>query len=367
MFTRLTLCLLLAVPVVASAQESALPVISEVLDNPAGTQITINGTGFGTGTPVVNLAGTKLTVVKTSNTAIVAALPAGTAAGSYFLTVTNSATHLFGLFSAAIPPAIGPIGAAGPAGPQGAQGPVGAPGATGATGPAGAAGPTGPIGLRGATGAAGPAGQTGPTGPAGATGLNGATGAQGPQGPAGATGAAGTAGIAGPTGPQGPSGSTGPEGTSIATQVYSANISFPESTIENMETSRIQDSYASASVIGGSVATQFSDGDVMVSDLYNEVGFPNAVTVPNTCNISNFIFQLSGPQAPQDVGILYLLNGPSTTSNALLSCSIPSTGNPVCGAPSGPVMAGQQLVLAFFLGDASSYLNDTALVSFTCQ
>lgn len=364
MFTRLTLCLLLAVPVVASAQESALPVISEVLDNPAGTQITINGTGFGTGTPVVNLAGTKLTVVKTSNTAIVAALPAGTAAGSYFLTVTNSATHLFGLFSAAIPPAIGPIGAAGPAGPQGAQGPAGAPGATGATGPAGAAGPTGPIGLQGATGAAGPAGQTGPTGPAGATGLNGATGAQGPQGPAGATGAAGTAGIAGTTGPQGPSGSTGPEGTSIATQVYSANISFPESTIDMMTESQvITAAYASGSVIGGSVATEFN-APYVAANGYND--FPDAVTVPNTCTISNFKFELSGPQAPDGNGTLYLLNGPSV-HDALLSCSIPKTGNPVCDAPSGPVMAGQQLVLAVFFPDPEAYLNDNALVSFTCQ
>ena len=65
-------------------------------------------------------------------------MPAGFAAGSYSLTVTNSNSQS-AAFSVTIG-AVGPTGPHGPAGPAGAQGPAGP---TGAQGPAGPQGPPG--------------------------------------------------------------------------------------------------------------------------------------------------------------------------------------------------------------------------------
>jgi hypothetical protein len=48
MFARLGLALLLAIPTTVMAADNSLPIVSEVTENTAGTQITIIGNGFGT-------------------------------------------------------------------------------------------------------------------------------------------------------------------------------------------------------------------------------------------------------------------------------------------------------------------------------
>ncbi|HWE84171.1 MAG TPA: IPT/TIG domain-containing protein [Terracidiphilus sp.] len=134
------------------------PVIMNVTENPAGTQITILGLEFGNPMPEVNLAGTSLTVTKSSSTSITATLPAGVAPGAYLLSVkTGRQPYQEAFFEAA-------LGQIGPAGSAGPQGPVGLPG------PIGYQGPQGPAGPQGATGATGPEGSTGPTGPTGPAG-----------------------------------------------------------------------------------------------------------------------------------------------------------------------------------------------------
>jgi hypothetical protein len=113
------------------------PTIVSAIVNSATKQITITGTSLtATGAPVVKLDSTTLTLVSSSSTRIVANLPAGLAAGTYRMTVSNgSATP--GVFDVTNGP-VGPQGPAGPAGPQGA---------TGATGPAGPQGPSGSLTL----------------------------------------------------------------------------------------------------------------------------------------------------------------------------------------------------------------------------
>jgi hypothetical protein len=182
--------LILASPAVLMAQESIIPLIYDTTVNTQQTQITINGTGFGTREPKVSLGTAQLTVTAHSDTRITATIPAATPAGAYLLTVQNGSTFLAALFTTTIGQ-IGPAGPAGLPGPAGAPGPAGPPGGVGPAGPAGAVGPAGPAG---AVGPAGPAGAVGPAGPAGAV---------GPAGPSGPTGATGTAGPAGPAGPAG--------------------------------------------------------------------------------------------------------------------------------------------------------------------
>ncbi|MGI8771111.1 MAG: tail fiber protein [Acidobacteriaceae bacterium] len=185
-----SLALLLATPAVVMAADTSLPIVSSVTENTAGTQIIVNGTGFGQRTPAVTLGGMTLTIVSSSNSTVTAQLPSGIGAGTYLLFLQNGGSHLFTLFTAA-------VGQTGPAGPQGPQGPQGLPGLQGPPGAPGAPG------LPGATGPAGPAGATGPIGPAGAA---------GPIGPIGPTGNTGPDGPAGPAGPQGQVGPTGAQG-----------------------------------------------------------------------------------------------------------------------------------------------------------
>jgi hypothetical protein len=89
------------------------------------------------------LGTTTLSIVSFTDTQIVASLPANEPAGSYSLSVTETATSTktttFGVT----------IGAVGPVGPQGL---AGLNGATGAQGPQGDTGPTGPTGPQGASG-----------------------------------------------------------------------------------------------------------------------------------------------------------------------------------------------------------------------
>ncbi|MGB6721241.1 MAG: IPT/TIG domain-containing protein, partial [Terracidiphilus sp.] len=111
---------LFACTTLVTAQETLLPIVANVTENTLGTQITINGTGFGTRVPKVSLGAAALTVTASTDTSITANLPTGIAPGAYLLTVQNAATHLAAIFEAAI----GQIGPAGPAGPAGAQGPA---------------------------------------------------------------------------------------------------------------------------------------------------------------------------------------------------------------------------------------------------
>jgi len=137
MFLRvLGICLLASATVGLPAQETILPIVSEVAENTAATQITIIGQGFGTATPKVTLGATSLAIVSATDTNITATIPIGTPAGSYLLTVQNTGSHLFGLFTAALGQ-IGPQGPAGAPGLPGLSGPAGPSGSTGAAGPAG--------------------------------------------------------------------------------------------------------------------------------------------------------------------------------------------------------------------------------------
>jgi hypothetical protein len=94
----------------------------------------------------VVFAHTALALVSFTNQKLVATLPAGFAAGSYSLTVTNSVPQT-GTFTVT-------LGAVGPTGPTGPQGPAGPAGPQGPAGPAGAQGPVGPAGPAGAPGTA---------------------------------------------------------------------------------------------------------------------------------------------------------------------------------------------------------------------
>lgn len=80
-------------------------------------QITITGANLlpATGSPMVYLDGSLLTLVSSGSTEIIADLPAGLTAGSYRLEI---GTSLFDVTNGAV----GPRGATGAAGPQGATG-----------------------------------------------------------------------------------------------------------------------------------------------------------------------------------------------------------------------------------------------------
>jgi uncharacterized membrane protein YgcG len=117
------------------------PVVQSVSIYTGTQQIFINGVRLSSPdfNAVVKLGASTLTLVSIDTTIIVAELPAGLAAGTYRLAVSNgSATP--GIFDVT-------YGAVGPAGPAGPAGPEGPKGATGATGPAGPQGPAATIKL----------------------------------------------------------------------------------------------------------------------------------------------------------------------------------------------------------------------------
>jgi hypothetical protein len=119
---QMMICLL-ALAICLPALAGAKPVIDAALPNYSTMHLTITGSGFGTGIPVVKLDGATLTVVSHSQTQIVTTLPA--ASGSFALTVeAGSATGTFDLS----------LGVTGPQGPQGVQGPQGAQGPQGPAG-----------------------------------------------------------------------------------------------------------------------------------------------------------------------------------------------------------------------------------------
>lgn len=139
------LILACATTAIAEDHDAHFPVILNVTENSAGTQITINGSHFGNSAAELWLGGTPLTSITWTDTSITANLPSGIAAGAYLLRVERDHPHMTGLFAADI----GQVGPAGPQGPQGIQGPMGPqgiPGPQGLTGPMGNPGPTGPAG-----------------------------------------------------------------------------------------------------------------------------------------------------------------------------------------------------------------------------
>jgi hypothetical protein len=143
----LTALLLLAPLCVFGAP--ANPVVQSGRINYTSNQVTLTGSNFQPekNAPSVLFDGANLKVYSSSNTQIVATLPANTPAGTFRLTVKDSLGNSsnFDLTYGATGPQ-GPIGPAGSAGPQGLMGNPGPAGPAGPTGPKGPAG--GPTFLR---------------------------------------------------------------------------------------------------------------------------------------------------------------------------------------------------------------------------
>ncbi len=383
---------LLAVPSIALAQESVLPLVSSVVENSAATQITVSGVGFGAAKPQVTLSGVSLAVVSSSDTSITAAVPAGLAPGSYLLVVTNSRTRLPGLFAASIgleQAAQGPAGPQGPAGSVGPAGPMGLQGTAGAQGPAGAAGAVGPAGTTGPVGPSGQAGATGPTGPAGTMGLAGpagSTGAIGPQGAVGATGpqglpgapgpqgslgppgapgpvgppgmvgAPGMQGAVGPTGATGPAGSRGPIGASI--QSWSSNNQLPATLVAN--------SFLIGSPLGFGPAQDVAQGALVSSVV---------LAVPQACSASNFTVHVLGARGQSSAYItLGAASQQQVADNSLgtvVSCELTANaGNPVSCTASGPGSIPEGSFLSIVVQgftNPSDFAGSNVLVDYQCQ
>ena len=140
----LAACLL--APEAATAQ-GQLAIHRAQVDEIAGT-ITVTGVQFGTGVPDVTFDGVPVFVTSHTPTEVVFALPAGTAPGTYRVTV---AQPLLGrMFMDDFDLTVGAEGEQGPPGspgPMGPQGPQGPQGVQGPPGPAGAPGPQGPTGV----------------------------------------------------------------------------------------------------------------------------------------------------------------------------------------------------------------------------
>lgn len=152
MFARTCLATALFALVAQSATFAQdYPSIVTATENSAGTQLTINGSDFGTALPRVWLGTTQLVVTKNSAACITATLPSGLASGAYLLRVQRSYPVMTTFFVAAI----GQGGGGGQQGPPGPQGPQG---------PQGPAGPQGPPGSNGSAGSPGPQGPAGPSG-----------------------------------------------------------------------------------------------------------------------------------------------------------------------------------------------------------
>ncbi len=144
---RITLTSLLLLAPLSTFGAAANPVVQSGTINYTSNQVTLTGSNFQPekNGPTVLFDGTDLKVDSSSDTQIVATLPANTPAGTFRLTVKDSSgnSSKFDLT----------YGAAGPQGPIGQQGVAGARGPAGPQGPAGVQGPTGPTGPQGSNGA----------------------------------------------------------------------------------------------------------------------------------------------------------------------------------------------------------------------
>ncbi|WP_313901023.1 IPT/TIG domain-containing protein [Occallatibacter riparius] len=330
-------CLVLPIAIAAIAQVSVqaqqqgkAPVIFNVTENSAGTQITIAGTNFGSELPRVWLGTAALTVAQNSLSSITANIPSGLAAGAYLLRVERNHPALTGFFEAA-------IGQIGPAGPQGPQGPIGPAGPQGLQGPVGPAGPQGPIGL---TGAQGPKGDTGP---AGLPGPKGDTGAQGPIGPAG------------PQGPKGDTGSAGPAGPAGG-QIWSAALQLP------------------ASIANGEAMAYPASGIGVATGPIGSV-LRNALAVPQNCSASNWQVKVFGAQGSSTATFGLAISTDADAIGNLISlvpilCTVTAGTNPAtCNAGGTTNLFQGQLIylVAFGFTNGPDFQNAIADVSFTCQ
>jgi hypothetical protein len=357
MFKHLGLGLILSTSIVAAAQESVLPLIVNVQENAAGTQLTINGTGFGAGKPAVTLGTTALTVLSFTDSTLTVALPSGIATGAYLLNVVNSRTWLSGLFVADIGPIQGPVGP---------QGPAGIPGPQGVAGPVGPAGVQGPIGLTGATGQTGPAGATGAAGPIGPQ------GATGPAGPAGATGPQLWTAIAsfGADVP-GSYGGTAPAPPGGWNRVTNDAVSAIHTHAHSLEAHATADdnSSSSRSITLVVPAAGFSNSGV-AGATYQGISGANVLLFPVACTLTGFAANLTGvnPSYSNQIDItLVTQNG--NVSYDLCQIAPSSTPTSCTSTVSASFNAGDEVVLAVSpLGGNDTELDSTQLAtSFTCQ
>jgi hypothetical protein len=182
-------CMTMAAMSVAQAASTA-PVIVSAAINSSANQITITGQRLApaTGSPVVKLDGTALTVASSSAMQIVAGMPAGLGAGTYQLSVSTGGVATD--FDVTIGgPGINWRGGWLSTNSYNINDAVSYAGSSYIAVVSIAAGGSPPPSRSWQTvaqqGSTGPRGSTGPTGPQGPTGPTGPTGPQGPQGPAG--------------------------------------------------------------------------------------------------------------------------------------------------------------------------------------
>ena len=151
----------------AHAQSAPQLVVLGVDVDYTGATLYINGENFTNGgSPIITLAGTRIPLLLTKETELVASLPPTFmgAVGSYLLTVSTGSLPVHNDVLAVTLGASGPRGPKGDTGPAGLQGLQGPKGDTGAIGPPGLKGDTGPIGLKGDKGDTGAVGPQGPQG-----------------------------------------------------------------------------------------------------------------------------------------------------------------------------------------------------------
>lgn len=135
---------LLLTPAFAFAAIIPILTINGATINYSNNQVSFNGSGFEPSKklPTVLFAGSQLTVISSTDTQIVAALPAITAPGNFTVLIVNSVGEF-------LPYELtyGATGPQGPIGPAGSQGLPGAVGPAGPQGPPGTQGPQGPAGM----------------------------------------------------------------------------------------------------------------------------------------------------------------------------------------------------------------------------
>src|SRR5580700_6788844 len=121
-WTRTALTFFAALFIAGLSAASTAPAIYSTVVNTSNNQITITGQNFSPSglAPTVAFAHTALLLASFTDQVAVATLPAGFAAGSYSVTVTNSNSQ-----TAALSVTLGAVGPVGPIGPAGPQGPSG--------------------------------------------------------------------------------------------------------------------------------------------------------------------------------------------------------------------------------------------------
>ena len=168
----LAVLLALMLPATSHAQRTppAVPlVVSFAATDAAVSVLELRGATFPAAAALkVRLRGidTPLAIIDATPTLVHARLPAGLAASTYLLVLSDASEVELDRF----PVTIGLSGTIGGVGPQGQVGPAGPKGATGPTGAMGSPGAMGAVGNSGPQGATGPAGSRGPNGPPGDSG-----------------------------------------------------------------------------------------------------------------------------------------------------------------------------------------------------